>query len=74
MELGGIVIAILWFFVSWQLLANFTEEREALPIGRRILLELTLMIFALVFFAAELLEILVDEIIGDEDDGGGWVD
>jgi hypothetical protein len=48
-------------------LANFAEEREALPIGRRILLELTLMIFALVFFAAELLEILVDEIIGDED-------
>ena len=29
MELGGIIITILWFFVSWQLLANFAEEREA---------------------------------------------
>lgn len=68
MELGGIVIVILWLFVSWKLLENFAEVRETLPTGRRILLELTLMVFALVFFATELLEMLVNEIIGEEDE------
>ena len=68
------VLMIIWAVVSWVLLANFAEDRERISPWRRILLELTLIIGAPIFFAEELLEILVDEIIGDEDDNGGWVD
>ena len=62
-----IVLLALWAWVAWQLLENFNDEIERLETWRSVLLQFVLVIFAPIFFAEEMLEILIDYIIGDEE-------
>lgn len=62
-----IIIALLlagWAWIASMLLDNFEEDIARLPTGRRIALICVLVIFAPIFFWEEILEIVVDEIIG----------
>ena len=62
-----VVLLALWAWVAWQLLENFNDEIEQLETWRSVLLQFVLVIFAPIFFAEEMLELLVDYIIGDEE-------
>lgn len=58
-----ILLLSLWAWIANQLMNNFEEDLERLSLGRKILLQMILFVFAPVFFIEELLEILIDEII-----------
>ena len=62
-----VILLALWVLVAWQLLENFQEDIDKLEAWRQVLLQLVLVIFAPIFFAEEMLEILIDCIIGDEE-------
>ena len=59
-----IVLLFLWAWVASQLMNNFEEDLERLDLGRKALLYVILFVFAPIFFIEELLEIIIDEIIG----------
>ena len=59
-----ILLLCLWAWVASQLINNFEEDLEQLSLGRRMLLYTILFVFAPVFFTEEILEIIIDEIIG----------
>ena len=60
------LILIGWAWIAATITNNFAEDFKVLPFGKQILLGVILLIFAPVFFIEEMLEILIDEIIGDE--------
>ena len=60
------LILVGWAWIAATITNNFEEDFKILPFGRKILLGVVLLIFAPVFFIEEMLEILIDEIIGDE--------
>lgn len=63
-----ILLLLLWAWVAYNLLGNFAADLEVLPWWRREILTCVLITFAPIFFAEELLEILVDVIIGQEEE------
>lgn len=63
-----IILVIVWVWVAYNLLGNFAADLEELPWWRREILTCVLITFAPIFFAEELLEILVDVIIGWEEE------
>ena len=63
-----IILVIVWAWVAYNLLGNFAADLEELPWWRREILPCVLIIFAPIFFSEELLEILVDVIIGREEE------
>lgn len=62
-----IILMIVWIWVAYNLLGNFAADLEELPWWRREILTCVLITFAPIFFAEELLEILIDYIIGNEE-------
>lgn len=62
-----ILIVGAWW-VTWgaRLMENFEKEIDELPLWRSVALQLVLIFGAGFFCIEELLEILIDEIIGDE--------
>lgn len=54
-----IILAIVWAWVAYNLLGNFAADLEELPWWRREILTCVLITFAPIFFAEELLEILL---------------
>jgi hypothetical protein len=58
-----ILLLALWAWVASQLMDNFAEDLERLSLGKKILLQMILFVFAPIFFIEELLEIIIDEII-----------
>lgn len=63
-----IILVIVWAWVAYNLLGNFAADLEELPWWRREILTCVLIVFAPIFFVEELLEILVDVIIGREEE------
>ena len=62
-----IILLVLWIWVAFKLLENFQEDIDRLETWRSVLLQFILVVFAPIFFAEEMLEILIDYIIGDEE-------
>ena len=62
-----IILLVLWIWVASKLLDNFQQDIDRLETWRSVLLQLVLAIFAPIFFTEEMLEILIDWIIGDEE-------
>lgn len=62
-----VILLALWVWAAWQLLQNFQEDIDRLEAWRSVLLQFVLAIFAPIFFVEEMLEILIDWIIGDEE-------
>jgi hypothetical protein len=58
-----ILLLSLWAWIASQLMNNFEEDLERLSLGRQVLLQIILFVFAPIFFIEELLEIIIDEII-----------
>ena len=63
----GILIVIFSLLWGGILIGNFEEEIEGLPWYKAWLLEFVLITGAIFFFVEEMLEIIVDEIIGGEE-------
>ena len=66
-ELFLIIIVGLWLYWGLRLVDNFTEELEKVPLWKDFAVQAVLMLGAGFFFIEELLEILIDALIGDEE-------
>jgi TRAP-type C4-dicarboxylate transport system permease small subunit len=66
-ELFLIIVVGLWLYWGLRLVENFTEELESLPLWKDFMVQAILMFGAGFFFIEEMLEILIDVLIGDED-------
>lgn len=67
MKLIGLLVIIGWAWIATNLMNNFDADREQLNWWRRTALDIILLVFAPVFFAEELLEMLIEAIIGEDD-------
>ena len=63
-----IIIAIFWLSWGARLTENFETEIKELPTWRSLVLQAVLIFGAGFFCIEEVLEILIDEIIGNEEE------
>ena len=66
-QLFGIIVACFWLYWGERLISNFAEEIEELPWWRSLVLQAILLLGAGFFCIEEMLEILIDWVIGDEE-------
>ena len=68
-EVGLLVIiaVVLWLNWGMRLVENFEEELEQVSLWRNFAVQAILMFGAGFFFIEEMLEILIDILIGEED-------
>ena len=66
MKFEIMILICCWIMIANGLLDNFDKEIQELPLWRSVLLEFVLVLGAPIFFIEELLEIVIDEIIGEE--------
>ena len=62
------VLAVAWATIASKIVDNFAADLEKMSLWRRILLQTVILVFAPVFFIEELLEILIDVIVGGEEE------
>ena len=67
MEILVCVLAIAWATIASKIMDNFAEDLPKLSKWRFCALHIVVLIFAPVFFIEELLEIVIDWIIGEEE-------
>lgn len=67
MSIWAVVLALGWTIIASKIVDNFAADLERLPLWRQVALQAVILVFAPVFFIEELLEILIDEIIGEEE-------
>jgi hypothetical protein len=66
MEILTCVLAVIWAMIASKIMDNFAEDLPKLSKWRFWALHIVVLIFAPVFFIEELLEIVIDWIIGEE--------
>lgn len=64
----NIIIACFWLSWGERLISNFEEEVEELPLWRSLVLQAVLFLGAGFFCIEEVLEILIDWVVGDEEE------
>ena len=69
MSIWAIVLVLGWAIIASKIVDNFAADLERMPLWRQVALQAVILVFAPVFFIEELLEILIDVIIGDDSDG-----
>ena len=69
MSIWAIVLVLGWAIKASKMVDNFAADLERMPLWRQVALQAVILVFAPVFFIEELLEILIDVIIGDDSDG-----
>ena len=67
MEILVCVLVVAWAVIASKIMDNFAEDLPKLSRWRFWALHAVVLIFAPVFFIEELLEIAIDEIIGEEE-------
>ena len=68
MEIILFAVAAVWAIIAAMIMNNFNDDLVRLSKWRSVALHIVILIFAPVFFIEELLEILVDVIIGEEEE------
>lgn len=66
MEVLLCVLVVAWAIIASKIMDNFAEDLPKLSKWRFWALHIVVLIFAPVFFIEELLEIVVDKIIGEK--------
>lgn len=67
MRFEFMIIICFWFYMAIQLVQNFEGDLENLSWWRVLVLEGILVFFAPIFLIEEILEMIIDWVIGDEE-------
>ena len=68
MEIILFAVAVAWATIAAMIMNNFNKDLARLSKWRSVALHVVILVFAPVFFIEELLEILIDVIIGGEEE------
>lgn len=67
MSIWVVILVLGWAMIASKIVDNFAADLENMSLWRRVALQAVILVFAPVFFIEELLEILIDWIIGDDE-------